>query len=187
MNRVPPSKELLIEEYLNKKKTMLQIAQENNYAVGTIFNHLKKYGIESRPSMTEETKAKISRANKGKKPGQGRKLSEEAKAKISKANKGRIYNPSKYGGHIKHREDGYRAVYLPDHPHSSKEGYVMEHILVMEESIGRYLKKGEVVHHKNHIRSDNRIENLQLMTFEEHARLHMKERWEKKKGERIEL
>ena len=40
----------------------------------------------------------------------------------------------------------------------------------------------EVVHHINHKRNDNRIENLQLMTFKEHASLHMRERWEKKKG-----
>ena len=40
----------------------------------------------------------------------------------------------------------------------------------------------EVVHHKNKNRKDNRIENLQLMTFTDHARLHMIERWEKKKG-----
>lgn len=52
----------------------------------------------------------------------------------------------------------------------------------MEKKIGRNLKEDEVVHHKNHIRDDNRIENLQLMTFKEHASLHMKERWANKKG-----
>lgn len=49
----------------------------------------------------------------------------------------------------------------------------------MECYIGRWLKEKEVVHHINHKRDDNRIENLQLMTTSEHARLHMLER---KKG-----
>lgn len=58
----------------------------------------------------------------------------------------------------------------------------MEHDLVMECIIGRHLKDDEVVHHKNKIRNDNRKENLELMTFKEHAALHMKERNELKKG-----
>lgn len=85
-------------------------------------------------------------------------------------------------GHKKIRKDGYVSIYFPDHPQSTKEGYIMEHILVMECNIGRWLKDNEVVHHKNHIRNDNRIENLQLMTFSEHARLHMLERINKRKG-----
>lgn len=82
-------------------------------------------------------------------------------------------------GHKKIRQDGYIAIYFPDHPKSTKEGYIMEHDLIMECYIGRWLKEKEVVHHINHKRDDNRIENLQLMTTSEHARLHMLER---KKG-----
>ena len=57
----------------------------------------------------------------------------------------------------------------------------MEHRLIMEQHIGRYILPDEVVHHKNGVRDDNRLENLELMTFKEHAGLHMKERWEKRK------
>ena len=49
---------------------------------------------------------------------------------------------------------------------------MLEHRFVMEQHIGRSLRSGEVVHHINEDRLDNRIENLQLMTKGEHATHH---------------
>lgn len=76
------------------------------------------------------------------------------------------------------KSNGYVAVYAPDHPKAVAGGYVLEHRLIAESSIGRMLEDNEVVHHKNHIRTDNRIENLQIMTASEHRSMHMKE-WHK--------
>lgn len=48
------------------------------------------------------------------------------------------------------------------------------HTVIMESYIGRKLIKNEVVHHINHIKTDNRIENLRLMTKSKHSSLHAK-------------
>lgn len=64
-------------------------------------------------------------------------------------------------GHIS-ATTGYKYFYMPNHPNSAKNGVIAEHTLVMSKFIGRALSKNESVHHKNGIRTDNRIENLEL-------------------------
>lgn len=116
------------------------------------------------------------------KRGKGRKMSAEAKAKLSLARTGsRLRDDYEFGGHEKKRPDGYIRVFVPAHPAAAKDGYVMKHRLVMERHIGRYLRSGEVVHHINHKRDDNRLENLRLMTVHDHMSMHMKERRAAKK------
>jgi hypothetical protein len=46
--------------------------------------------------------------------------------------------------------------------------YMLEHILIMEDKLGRQLLPGETVHHKNTIRNDNRPENLELRLKSKH-------------------
>ena len=76
------------------------------------------------------------------------------------------------GGRINHA-GGYIYIHKPEHPMSGKRGYVLEHRLVMEDFIGRYLKPEEVIHHVNKNRSDNRIENLMLFNNKrEHLDYH---------------
>lgn len=67
----------------------------------------------------------------------------------------------------------YLKIKTINHPKCDEEGYVLEHRIVMEKKLGRYLTTDEVVHHINHNGLDNRIENLQLMTRSEHTKLHV--------------
>jgi len=63
---------------------------------------------------------------------------------------------------------GYILVYRPDHPHARLCGrgnrgrYVAEHRLVMEAKLGRYLRRGEVVHHRDGNPANNDPANLKL-------------------------
>lgn len=68
--------------------------------------------------------------------------------------------------------NGYVALYLPDHHLAGKTGYVLEHRKVWEDANGRQLKTGEVVHHRNGNRLDNRPENLEVLSRHAHSQLH---------------
>lgn len=113
--------------------------------------------------------------------------SEKTKEKISIVNKGKHYSPEtefkkgqisdsknphwKGGKNITTR--GYVRVKNRQHSFCDANGYVLEHRLIMEEHLERYLTPEEIVHHINGIKNDNRIENLQLCANEsEHQKYH---------------
>jgi HNH endonuclease len=86
--------------------------------------------------------------------------------------------PRRYDG------NGYIVLYMPNHPYAAKNKRVKEHRYVIEQHIGRYLLPQEVVHHKNGIKDDNRIENLELLSNNsEHLRAHHAEKHPRQKPE----
>ncbi len=68
-------------------------------------------------------------------------------------------------------KNGYIERYVPEHP-NARRGWFMEHRLVMEEYLGHFISRHDVVHHMNEIKTDNRIENLLLCSANEHSKIH---------------
>lgn len=83
------------------------------------------------------------------------------------------HNTAWRGGKITHYS-GYVQIWKPQHHFADHHGYIMEHRLVWEEHNKACLLPWGNVHHKNHVRNDNRIENLQGLMNSEHTRLHAK-------------
>ena len=81
-------------------------------------------------------------------------------------------HPNWKGGIYKSR--GYIFILKPNHPRASKrDGYIKRCYLVIEKKLGRYIKRGEIVHHINGIKNDDRPENLYLFKNRaEHMRFH---------------
>ena len=97
---------------------------------------------------------------------------------------GHHLKPSVNGGHGKNwkggftiHADGYMQIWRPNHPHADSKGYVLEHVLIASEALGRPLPNKAVMHHMNGNPSDNRNENLILCENQAyHLLLHKRQR-----------
>lgn len=75
-------------------------------------------------------------------------------------------------GGRKINKKGHILILKKGNPMADKMGYVLEHRLIMSEKLGRPLTPEEKVHHENEIKTDNRVENLKVMSNGEHTRYH---------------
>lgn len=65
----------------------------------------------------------------------------------------------------------YVRIWSPGHPLAKRDGYVFEHHLVVWNA--GLDPRGKHVHHKNHDKHDNRLENLEVLTVQEHRAQHL--------------
>lgn len=132
----------------------------------------RKPGSPPGRQQTEATKAKLREIKLAHNPMRGKAHTPETRKKIAEHSARQPRGADSHawkGGRV--MDDGYILVYAPNHPLAVGR-YVPEHRLIAEQTIGRSLAANEVVHHINGVTTDNRPENLQVMTQSEHARHH---------------
>lgn len=167
--RHPIDKDVLIQFYEKERLSMRAIAKKLGRSDATVLFYMREYGIKSRPQhqLKGRPKSKIA-IERHRKSLMGYKHTAESSAKKSKATKGKVHPWASK----RRLNRSYIQLYEPNNPMSDSGGYVYEHRKVMGESIGRPLLKTELIHHRNGIKTDNRLENLQIVTRFEHAQLH---------------
>ena len=74
------------------------------------------------------------------------------------------------------KKGDYLYAVVKNHPNATRNGYVLYHRVVMENSLGRMLGASEVVHHRNGNKHDNRIENLEVLSRSQHSIRHNKDK-----------
>ena len=154
---------------------MQQIGERIGCSTGTVKHHLRRQGIDARPLKKIDWPVEQMRhwyeVDRLTLQQIADRLGEKQKVvnKVAKRHGFQMRrtgpesgegHPEWKGGRIVNK-DGYIQVYMPEHP-GRKGKYVLEHRLVMEKHLGRYLLPNEVVHHKNGVKDDNRIENLEV-------------------------
>ena len=135
------------------------------------------------PPRSKEWCEKISKANKGrnkgiKKPDMSKRMlrlwqnPEARKTLMAAAKRNSPYQEGSQNRNWKGGKslcNGYVSVISSEvRRNSRKHKYVLEHRVIMEKALGRKLEKWENIHHKNRIKTDNRLENLEIVIKKTH-------------------
>jgi len=159
-------------EVRNYRKGKAKFCSYKCYHISTkgkpTWNKNKQWSPEMRKKMSDSHKTSLlckKWLKKLHKQSKGKHLS--PKTEFKKGHK-----PTNFKGRTKHFL-GYIWIYKPNHPFCGVKKVVLEHRLVVEEMIGRYLTPKETVHHINEVKDDNRPQNLMaFISKSAHIRFH---------------
>lgn len=149
---VPFTEEELYDCYVNKQMTQVEIAELYGTTQKVLWLAMKKMGISARTAAKRNQWGVNNSSWKG-----GRVLCGKAKRQCGER--------AAFG-------NGYYYILDPDHPNTTKNGYVAEHIVVATKERGAPLQTDEIVHHINLNKHDNRPENLAITKRKSHAIWH---------------
>jgi len=156
----------IIDSYLDGMSTV-DISKEMGIPISRVREIVKSKGVLR--SRAEAIRLARNQGKLSSRRGVKRKpFTEQHKKRMSEAKKGS-------GRGVTKKPNGYIEYTAGENKGRSV------HVVLMEKNIGRRIFANECVHHINGNREDNRIENLQLMTRREHAKLHAKENYKNRK------
>jgi len=161
VNKVIISDDALVNMYVMEMKSLPEISSMTGIPKTAVRNILLKHldKLRSRKEAIGLVRHKISCANRGKK----KTFSEQHKINLRKALN---ISAEKRSSGLTIKTTGYLEITR------GKNKFKSAHILVMETFLGRVLNKSEVVHHIDHDKLNNDIDNLCLLTRKGHGRLH---------------
>lgn len=152
------------------------ISKKTGISLSTVRNRLLKHGVKLR-SRTEGIRLNPEKLGH---PGIKREFSIDWKNNMS-TSKSAYWNGKSKGFSLK--PSGYYEI-----TQGCQKGRLV-HDVIAEEKIGRKLLPTEVAHHINEVKTDNRPENIQVMTRSEHSKHHACSRIHKRseKGQFINI
>jgi len=148
--------------YVGKQMSITEISKSTGRALSTVRYALKKAGVLRHRADAIRLAGSAGKLGGGMR-GKTRTLTDECRRKISES---RQKWAEKHAVGVSLKPSGYLEYTRGKNKHRHV------HVVVMERLIGRRLFANEVVHHKDEDKTNNSIENLELMTRAEHARLH---------------
>ncbi len=167
---------LVVETYQEEELSEYDVAVKLGTTRESVRSILNRHSIERRCKVTDQGRVRmrayaLKRVQEGRMPdNNGRVHSLETRKKLSLMREGVAQHRNRKT--YRYNSKGYVYVYAPDHPSVSgreeKHKYVLGHRLVMEQHLGRLLDSNEMVHHKNGVKNDNRIENLEIVLRNAH-------------------